>query len=90
MDEERVLSGERTHPWKGRLQPVDRRVYLWLRERCDSEGSDEIPRESIMPELDERELDGSIERLSRYGYVLLMKNGAMIKPIILEHPEDLD
>jgi hypothetical protein len=89
MDEERVLSAERSYPWKSRLQPVDRRIYLLLREKCDEQGIGEVPRESIMPEMEERILDGSIERLSRYGYVLLMKRGTMIRPIVLDHPEDL-
>jgi len=89
MEEERVLSGDRSRPWKSRLQPVDRRVYLWLRERTETEGLEEVPRDSIMPELGERVLEETIERLSRYGYVLLMKRGTMIKPIVLDHPEDL-
>ncbi|MBN1538608.1 MAG: hypothetical protein JW939_00550, partial [Candidatus Thermoplasmatota archaeon] len=89
MEEERVLSGERSRPWKSRLQPVDRRIYLWLRERSETDGLEEVPRDSIMPELGERVLEEAIERLSRYGYVLLMKRGTMIKPIVLEHPEDL-
>ncbi|MFW3146700.1 MAG: hypothetical protein ACMUIE_07815 [Thermoplasmatota archaeon] len=88
MKEEELLPLRKEHPWRSRLKPMDRRIYLYLRELMEQQGIQEIPRDRLMPDEDRRMVEESLERLNRYGYVLFMMNGLVVKAIISSSPED--
>jgi hypothetical protein len=87
--EEDYFRSQRTEPWREKLEPLDKEIYLDLRRMNDEQGIDLVPRDSIMPGSDRTMVDASIERLNRYGYVLQMKNRTMIKMVITDDPERL-
>lgn len=80
--EENMLSREKGHPWAKKLKPLDRRIYFQLRTLLEENGISEVPIESVSPDTDRRSVQESLERLNRYGYVLLMKGGTMIKVVV--------
>jgi len=89
VKEEDYFRSQRTEPWREKLEPIDKEIYLELRKTNDEQGIDLVSRDSIKPGLDRAVIDGSLERLNRYGYVLQMKNGTMIKIVVTDDPERL-
>jgi hypothetical protein len=88
MREEEIFRRDRSYPWRGQLKPLDRRIYMELRRKAEEEKVFETDMSAIMPEMDRRQVEGSLERLNRYGYVLFMKGGTVIKVVISSHPEE--
>ncbi len=88
MREEDVFRRDRTFPWRSKLKPLDRRIYMELRETAEREGRVDFDRGSIMPGADRRKVEEALERLNRYGYVLFMKGGTVIKVVISSIPEE--
>ena len=85
---EKMVDSVGVHPWRDGLRPVDREVYFELRTRSEETGIDELKVDDIDLGLDERTLEVSLDRLNRYGYILYLKGGTVIKLIIDSSPED--
>lgn len=85
---ERIEQPVLDHPWRGKLKPIDREIYFELRARSESTGSDEFPVQSIDLNIPQRNLQESLERLNRYGYLLYLRGGTIIKLIIDDSPEE--
>ena len=77
-----------SHPWREKLKPADRELYYYLRTAVEETGVFDIPVDSISMELNQFELERSLERLNRYGYLLFMKGGTVIRLILTDSPED--
>jgi hypothetical protein len=89
MRMEKVSSSVGSHPWREKLEPLDREVFFELRTRAEETGSLDFKMEEIDIEINPIELDDSLKRLNRYGYVLFMKGGTVIRLVIDSSPEDL-
>ncbi|MBN1390693.1 MAG: hypothetical protein JXA22_08645 [Candidatus Thermoplasmatota archaeon] len=89
LKEEDYLRSRRSEPWRDRLKPLDKEIYVQLRTFHEEQGLDEIPRGSILPGVSQHRIDASLDRLNRYGYILLLKNGAIIKLVLSLEPEDI-
>lgn len=76
------------HPWRDRLKPMDREVYYHLRKRSEDTGKFDIEVGSIDLNINEMDLERSLERLNRYGYILFMRGGTVIRIILTSSPED--
>jgi len=88
MKKERMASEEPISPWRGRLKPIDREVFFELRTRAEEQGTLEFSIDSLPVRIDRRTLEGSLERLNRYGYILFLKGGTRIRLVIDSSPED--
>ncbi|MCU0799145.1 MAG: hypothetical protein MUC62_05680 [Candidatus Thermoplasmatota archaeon] len=85
--EEDAFRRDRTFPWRSKLKPMDRRIYMELREAAERDGTFDFDRGSIMPGADRRQVEEALDRLNRYGYVLFMKGGTVVKVVVSTHPE---
>lgn len=89
VKEEDYFRSRRTEPWRARLRPMDKELYINLRTMYEEQGILQFPREEIFPKLSQFKVDESLERLNRYGYILMLKNGSIIKLVRSNDPEDL-
>jgi hypothetical protein len=87
IKEEDYFRSRKSEPWRGKLKPLDKEIYIYLRNLLEEQGIDQVPRSEILPTTKQNKVDESIERLNRYGYVLQMKNGSIIKIVISDDPE---
>ncbi|MGA1792866.1 MAG: hypothetical protein ACMUHM_02850 [Thermoplasmatota archaeon] len=88
LKEESYFRSRRSEPWRGRLRSLDKEIYIDLRSRFEENGIEEVPRDKLMPGVNTYRIDESLERLSKYGYVLLLKGGAVIKIMRSYEPSD--
>jgi hypothetical protein len=89
IKEEDYFRSRRSEPWRGKLKSLDKEIYMRLRNLREEHGIESVPRKDVYPEADPRKVEESIERLNRYGYVLQMKNGSIIKIVMSDDPESL-
>ena len=87
---EGLIRGLRTHPWRDRLKDEDRMIYAELRRRYDELGIRDTPRSDLFPDRDQRMVGRSLERLNRFGYVLFMQGGAIVRVVVSEDPEEYE
>jgi hypothetical protein len=85
---EKVMDEVSTHPWREKLKPVDREIFFELRKKVDNTGVNEFPIGSLDLDIDPRMLEESLQRLNRYGYILYLRSGTVIKLVIDSSPED--
>jgi hypothetical protein len=88
--EESYFDISKSLPGREKLKEKDRRIYYALRRRFEEQGIEETPREEILPGENPRLVDESLQRLNRYGYILFMKGGAVIKIVKGWDPGDTD
>ncbi|MGA1822180.1 MAG: hypothetical protein ACMUIG_06615 [Thermoplasmatota archaeon] len=72
---------DRSLPGREKLKDRDRRIYFLLRRRAEENGIFETPREEILPGENQMEVQESLDRLNKYGYILYMKGGIVIKVV---------
>ncbi|MBN1538621.1 MAG: hypothetical protein JW939_00620 [Candidatus Thermoplasmatota archaeon] len=89
LKEEDYLRSRRSEPWRDKLRPLDKEIFIQLRTMSEEQGTDEIPRDAIMPGIGTHRVDESLERLNRYGYVLHLKGGSLIKLVVPIEHEDI-
>jgi hypothetical protein len=87
--EEDYFRSRKTEPWRSKLRSLDKEIYIHLRRLQEEQGSIQFERDGIFPKLNQFEVERSLERLNRYGYVLMLKNGSVIKLVRSDDPEDL-
>jgi len=87
--EEDLFRGMGQPPWADRLKEMDKQIYYDLRTRAERDGTSEFPREEVVSKWDRKLVEASLERLNRYGYILFMKGGSVIKVVVRSSPEDL-
>ncbi|MEA3558706.1 MAG: hypothetical protein U9R75_05565 [Candidatus Thermoplasmatota archaeon] len=90
IKEEELFSKRSELPWRSRLKPLDKRIYYRLRSNYEESGVQDLPIEKVLPDESRPLVEDSLERLNRYGYILFMKGGTMIKVIVGSSPEDLE
>jgi hypothetical protein len=79
--EESFKERDRSLPGREKLKDRDRRVYYLLRRKAEENGIYETPREEILPGEDQMAVQEALDRLNRYGYILYMKGGTVIKVV---------
>lgn len=72
---------DRSLPGREKLKDRDRQIFFLLRRKAEENGIYETPREEILPGEDQRAVQESLDRLNKYGYVLYMKGGTVIKVV---------
>jgi len=90
LKEESYFRSRRSEPWRGSLRSLDKEIYIQLRNRFEENGMEEVPRHSLMPDISPFKVDQSLERLSKYGYILQLKGGAIIKIVRSYEPPGLN
>lgn len=88
MRKEKVFTSMDSHPWRGKLRPLDREVFFELRTMAEDTGNFDLIRDDLDLGLPPHELERALERLNRYGYILFMKGGTVIRIIVDSSPED--
>ena len=88
--EESAYDMHRTLPGREKLKERDRRIYYMLRSRAEETGLEETPRIEILPDENPALVDESLERLNRYGYILFLQGGTVIRVVRSYQPEDRD
>ncbi len=88
MRKEKVLTSMDSHPWRGKLRPLDREVFFELRTMAEDTGNFDLIRDDLDLGLPPHELERALERLNRYGYILFMKGGTVIRIVVDSSPED--
>ncbi|MFO8051991.1 MAG: hypothetical protein R6V01_09905 [Thermoplasmatota archaeon] len=86
--EEELLPSRKDAPWRSRLKPLDKKIYYQLRSAYEEHGIEETPIEDVLPQTERRVVEGSLERLNRFGYVLYMKGGTIIKVVVGSHIDE--
>jgi hypothetical protein len=89
VKEEDYFRSRRTEPWRAKLRSLDKEIYIHLRTLQDEQGSSQFQRDGIFPKINQFEVERALERLNRYGYILMLKNGSVIKLVRSDDPEDL-
>ena len=84
MDQEDFFRMDRSLPFRDRLTEQDRMLFYEIKKEMDEKGLEEIPKESVVKGRNRLALEGSLEKLNRYGYVLFMKGGEWIRIIDLD------
>jgi hypothetical protein len=87
LKKEKMMDTTVQLPWREKLKPLDREIYFDLRKNAEDSGILDISRESIELKVPEHEVDRSLERLNRYGYILFMKGGTVIRVLVNSEPE---
>jgi hypothetical protein len=82
--DEDYLARDRTMPFRSKLTQADKELYSLLRRIKQDEGIEDIPLDRILPAKGKGAIEASIGNLNRYGYVLLMKGGTMLRPVDLD------
>ncbi|MGA1872340.1 MAG: hypothetical protein ACMUHY_01585, partial [Thermoplasmatota archaeon] len=90
LKEEDYLRSRRSEPWRDALRPIDKDIFVHLRTLQEDQGIESVPRDSVMPGISPFQLEESLERLSRYGYVFLLKGGTLVKVVRIFDGEDMD
>ncbi len=85
---EKVMDTTVQLPWREKLKPIDREIYYYLRKTAEDTGNRDIPLDSIDMKITEMELEKVLQRLNRYGYILFMRGGTVIRVIVSSSPED--
>jgi hypothetical protein len=88
MRKEKIFTSMDSHPWRGKLRPLDREVFFELRTMAEETGNFDLIREGLDIGIPQHELEKALERLNRYGYILFLKGGTVIRIIIDSSPED--
>ncbi len=88
MRKEKVTSSMGSHPWRDRLKPIDREIFFQLRTKAEESGNFDLKREDLDLKTPQFDLERSLERLNRYGYILFLKGGSVIRLIVDSSPED--
>jgi hypothetical protein len=88
MRMEKATSDLASHPWRGKLKPIDREVFFELRTKAEQAGTFDLSRDDLDLKIPSLELDKVLDRLNRFGYVLFLKGGTIIRLIVDSSPED--
>ncbi len=90
IQEEDYFRSQKTEPWRGKLKAEDKELYMKMRNIVEETGKFEFDSNLVITGRNQRSIEESLQRLNKYGYVLFMKGGSVIKLVVSEDPEELE
>jgi len=80
---EDIFKGDRSMPFRDRLDGNDRELYYRIRKIIEEEGVREVPIDRLAPKKGRKAFEDSVANLNRYGYILMMKGGTTVRLVDL-------